>query len=279
MKVVDITELSSREDVNIGSVFAINQYWKSGQSFIMKNPRPRSAFLWFYGCMGEFITTEGERIPVPLNSLVYIPEGTQYEIRFSNKSKEISTVLLSFNLYCEEKAILKDKICVISDDLADTRAIALINKMVFEYSMPSKPCLKLKRDLFGLLSLICESESLKSIKESRFAQIVFGIEYLQRNEEQSLSIDELAKACFVSPAYFRRLFKEYAGVSPSQYRTERRIERARELLAHTDLAVEAVGELLGYSDPSYFCRTFKKMTGESPSQYKKKTEDHYIVSN
>ena len=279
MKVVDITELSSREDVNIGSVFAINQYWKSGQSFIMKNPRPRSAFLWFCGCMGEFITAEGEHIPAPLNSLVYIPEGKQYEIRFSDKTEEVSTVLLSFHLYCEEKAILKDKITVISNDLDDMRAIALIKKMVFEYSMPSKPCLKLKRDLFGLLSLICESESLKSIKESRFAQIEFGIEYLQRNEEQSLSIDEIAKACFVSPAYFRRLFKEYAGISPSQYRAERRIERARELLTHTDLAVEAVGELLGYSDPSYFCRIFKKMTGESPSQYKKKIEDHFVVSS
>ena len=47
------------------------------------------------------------------------------------------------------------------------------------------------------------------------------------------------------------------------------MEKARELLEHTDITVEALSELLGYADPSYFCRVFKKTVGISPSQYKK----------
>jgi two-component system response regulator YesN len=76
--------------------------------------------------------------------------------------------------------------------------------------------------------------------------------------------------CFVTPAYFRRLFREYSGMSPSEYRTFRRIERAKDVMERAELSVEALSELLGYSDPSYFCRVFKKETGMSPSEYQKK---------
>ena len=46
--------------------------------------------------------------------------------------------------------------------------------------------------------------------------------------------------CYVTPAYFRRLFRKYAGVSPAEYRTARRVERAKELLRTSSLSVSAI---------------------------------------
>lgn len=272
LKTVDIKMLAECDDVDLRSVFAMNQNWREGQSFFMKNPRQQSALLWFCGCSGVFCSSEGEDVAAPRNSLVYIPEGSRYEVKFFGCEDTPSTQLVEFCLDDGERFVLFENITVIESDLTDGRVIMLIKKLVSEYSLPSKPVLKLKRDLFGLLSLISESEKSKHIHKKGFETIAKGIEYLQKDERQELSIDEIAKMCFVTPAYFRRLFREFSGMSPSDYRTERRVERAKELMEHSELSVEAVSELLGYSDPSYFCRVFKKVMGMSPSEYKKMIE-------
>ena len=53
-----------------------------------------------------------------------------------------------------------------------------------------------------------------------------------------------------------------------------RIERAKELLDYTDMAVVDIAEASGFQDQNYFARTFRKSTGMSPTQYRRvgKTE-------
>lgn len=273
MKLLDIIRLGAVEDLEIRELFAMNQEWRSGQYFVMTNPRPRSAFLWFCGCEGFFSPLKGEKIGAPRNSLVYIPEGAQYRVDFAECDCDVSTVLVEFCVFDTEKAVFAENITLLDISLDDGRMANILKKLAAEYSSPSKQYLKLKRDMYGLLSLVSEAESRKSIDRGGFKQIEAGIEYLQKDERQELSIDEIAGMCFVTPAYFRRLFKEYSGLSPSEYRCERRMEKAKELLEHADITVEALSDLLGYADPSYFCRVFKKSVGISPSQYKKNTTE------
>lgn len=270
LKTIDPIAFAKLENFNIYSLVAIKQIWREGQTFVMKNPRIHSAFLLFCGCSGRFRSVSGEVVEAPLGTLVYIPEGAMYELTFFDKTEIISTLLVQFRLNDGEDFVLFDRICTLDACMENTGVIDLIHKMVGEFSLPSKPYLKLKRDLFGLLSLICEAETQKSIKNTVFKTIEKGIDYLQNDVRQELSIDEIAKLCFVSPAYFRRLFKDYSGMSPSEYRTERRVERARKLLEHTEISIEDLSELLGYSDPSYFCRVFKSRVGCNPSEYKKR---------
>ncbi|MBQ8409416.1 MAG: helix-turn-helix transcriptional regulator [Clostridia bacterium] len=274
MKTVGLLELSETKEFNISSIFAIEQHWDKGQSFSMKSPRKQSAFLWFCGSSGRFVTEGGNKIEASRGTLVYIPEGAVYEITFLDKSADISTaVLIEFCLDCGEPTVLFDSITPIESAGEDIVVTELIKKIASEYGRPSKPYLKLHRDLFGLLSLLSAGEDRNRISRKGFKTIEKGIEYLQKDEKQEMSIDEIAKMCFVTPAYFRRLFREYSGVSPSEYRTSRRIERARLLMEHTDNSVEAVADAVGYDDPSYFCRMFKKATGMSPSEYKKNIEN------
>ena len=269
MRIVDISELIGNEKVNISSILAINQAWREGQSYVMKSPRKQSALLWFCGCSGVFKSVGGEKTVAPHYSLVYIPEGAMYEVEFHNCECLPTTVLIQFCLNDGESFVLSDRITLLETVLSNDRVISVLKKLVAEYSLPSKSQLKMKRDLYGLLSLICESEQQKFIGKRGFNTIEKGIEYLQKDERQELSVDEIARLCFISPAYFRRLFREFSGMSPSEYRSERRIERAKDLLEHSELSIEALSELLGYSDPSYFCRIFKKKTGLSPSEYQK----------
>ncbi len=269
MRIVDISELSEVENLSIHSIFSMNQYWREGQCFVMKNPRPQSAFLWFCGCSATFNISSQGTLEVPQNALVYIPQGAVYEIYFKNVNSRPSTVLAEFCLFETDALILCDTIKIMMPSLDNTHLISLFNKLVSEYSLLSRPNLKLMRNMYEILSVMCELEKCYRIRKKGFKTIEKGIEYLQKDEKQELSIDDIAKMCFVTPAYFRRLFKEYSGMSPADYRSKRKVERAKELLEHSEISVEGVSELLGYSDPSYFCRVFKKEVGIAPSKYQK----------
>ena len=53
-----------------------------------------------------------------------------------------------------------------------------------------------------------------------------------------------------------------------KYLTNLRIERAKELLAHSDLRAADIAEAVGYNDPHYFYEIFKKKTGQTPGAYR-----------
>jgi YesN/AraC family two-component response regulator len=57
------------------------------------------------------------------------------------------------------------------------------------------------------------------------------------------------------------------GYSPIEYLTHLRIDRAKELLAHSDIRIKEVSQSVGYEDELYFSRIFKKIAGVSPTQF------------
>ena len=104
------------------------------------------------------------------------------------------------------------------------------------------------------------------LNAGQFSLIAKGIRYLEEDPLQEKSIEEIAKMCAVSSGCFRRLFSEYAGVSPSVYRIRNKMEKAKVLLESGTCTVGEVSEKLGFSDVSYFSRLFKKYMGITPKQ-------------
>lgn len=88
-----------------------------------------------------------------------------------------------------------------------------------------------------------------------------------------LTIGDLAAAAHLSPAYFAELFRAETGQSPGQYRNRLRIERARLLLAETDMPVTMIAADLGYSSSQHFATAFRRGTGATPSQYRRQVTD------
>ena len=131
--------------------------------------------------------------------------------------------------------------------MKDRTVTDLILKLVCEYNRPCKPWLSIRRDLLNLLCLLGVKAKKNSIGHKGFAVIQKGIEYLQKDEKQTLSIEEIAKLCFVTPAYFRRIFREYSGMSPTEYRMRMKIERAKDLMERSEqLLRDGVCDLVGY---------------------------------
>ena len=58
-------------------------------------------------------------------------------------------------------------------------------------------------------------------------------------------------------------------MSPLEYLTLLRVERAKELLSSTSLTIREISAQVGYYDPGSFIRRFKQVTGETPLQYRR----------
>lgn len=85
---------------------------------------------------------------------------------------------------------------------------------------------------------------------------------------EAWSLDELAQAVSLDPAYLSRLFRRHTGLSPLAFLARQRAERAAVLLAQTDLPAARVGAAVGWPDPTYFARRFRSLVGSTPTEYR-----------
>jgi len=94
------------------------------------------------------------------------------------------------------------------------------------------------------------------------------INYINDYLNRDLHIAELANLVQISPYYFSRLFKQSIGVTPHQYVTQCRIEKAKQLLKKPDLSITYISQQVGFHDQSHFSKTFCKIVGVTPKKYR-----------
>lgn len=81
------------------------------------------------------------------------------------------------------------------------------------------------------------------------------------------SMNAIAEKLALTTNSLYRLVKDYSGVSPKDYFTNRLIIEARKKLRYSNLSVKELAYELGFNDPDYFSRFFKKCTGKSVSEF------------
>ncbi|NSW90423.1 MAG: helix-turn-helix domain-containing protein [Firmicutes bacterium] len=97
-------------------------------------------------------------------------------------------------------------------------------------------------------------------------------EYINANiANQDISLNSVANAMYLSPNYLSRIFKEETGIYFIDYLIEARLELAKELLTSTNLSIEEIATVVGYSSSQYFIKKFKSKYGKTPKQYKIKS--------
>jgi AraC family transcriptional regulator len=94
-------------------------------------------------------------------------------------------------------------------------------------------------------------------------------QHIEEHVGEQISLVTLAKLARLSQAHFCRAFKQSFGVPPHEYHVQRRIEKAKALLAEREASVTDVGFALGYSHTSSFSVAFRKITGRSPREFRR----------
>ncbi len=92
--------------------------------------------------------------------------------------------------------------------------------------------------------------------------------FLDQNNHSQISLDEIAKKCYINKCYLITVFKEAYGVTPYQYHLTQQIDESKYLLRFTNLSISEISEIFGYSIHS-FSNNFKKIVGVSPSNYRR----------
>lgn len=100
-----------------------------------------------------------------------------------------------------------------------------------------------------------------------------SLELMRERLSEDISLDELAAEARLSPFHFARMFKQSLGVPPRVYLTRLRVEKACELLEHTDLPVTQIALEVGYSSNQVLARVFLKHMSLSPSDYRRAVRD------
>lgn len=115
--------------------------------------------------------------------------------------------------------------------------------------------------------LFAEIEQTKGSESSR--PVRAAKQYMMKNFDKNISLEEVCEYVGFSVAYFSVLFKKETGEGFAKYLTKIRMEEAKNLLRETDMPVAEICEKVGYNDRKHFTHTFHKYTGVNPAEYRK----------
>jgi AraC family transcriptional regulator len=95
------------------------------------------------------------------------------------------------------------------------------------------------------------------------------VEFIEDHLADDFPLATLANLAQLSTYHFARAFKRSFGIPPHRYHTNRRIERARALLADRKTSVGEIALEVGFSGVSAFAATFRRITGQTPTDYRR----------
>ncbi|XID92975.1 helix-turn-helix domain-containing protein [Paenibacillaceae bacterium WGS1546] len=95
------------------------------------------------------------------------------------------------------------------------------------------------------------------------------LDYLEGNYgDPNLSSDFMADMLGISPQYFSKLFKEVTGQNYSEYVSDLRLGKSKELLGQSTYSIDEIARKTGFSSQSYFALRFKKKFGVTPNEFR-----------
>ncbi|MGB5824371.1 MAG: response regulator [Proteocatella sp.] len=99
---------------------------------------------------------------------------------------------------------------------------------------------------------------------------LMALDYIEKNyDDNEINLNSVCRYLCISPSHFSKLFKACTGDTFVETLTKKRMDRAKELLANTNLKNYEIASKVGFSDPHYFSISFKKATGKTPKEYAK----------
>ena len=268
--------LREAQDICISGVVVMSGIRPKGR-VVDQRPEGRTSHGLLYIWEGSVcISPEGEEdMTVGASSLVYIPEGIRYVLRYAEDDTVF--VLVNCHMFSPDgkAAWLDEKIRILARDGIDRMIGGIMTKLEMCSAAENPSAAYRRKELvYRLLSVSVGEISPFEKNSPKYAGITRGVLLLQQTYLENIPISEFAAECRVSISSFRSLFTELYGVSPIRYRNRLRINRAQLLLRDSGCTVAEAAYASGFENVGYFCRYYKKITGETPRETKKKDGEY-----
>lgn len=124
------------------------------------------------------------------------------------------------------------------------------------------------RDLLSIRLTQIVRASKKKIRFSSSRPLQKALEFIAERQDTKVSLDEIAAAAGVSPNHFAREFRAVLGISAKRYLLLRRIERAQDLIATTDMSLAEIAYGVGFSSQSHMTTAFTNAVGRTPASFR-----------
>lgn len=270
----------------ISDLMAEKQQDVGKKKFVMQNPRHTDALILFTGANSICYQENEKPFYIPQGALVYVPKFSKYMWEdLPTEDNKLEKLLFEFTLNYVETSNGKDneiklssfpneyigfgnKIRIISTEDTSLYKKCFI-KLIEAFEEQKTSVLSPYVEAYNFFDLISRKSSMVSTVSVDLKIINKGIRYIEENLCPQNKISEIAEMCGVSVGHFERLFKIYAGVSPTEYINSNKVLYIKKLLQDRNLKLSEIAEKLGYCDSSYLCRFFLKKTGMTPKEYRK----------
>lgn len=100
-------------------------------------------------------------------------------------------------------------------------------------------------------------------------QISRATRHISERLDETVTLARLAHEVGLSQYHFARAFKQSMGITPHRYLLRCRLERAKDLLANTDMLISDISATVGYAEPTQLSRLFRSELGTSPASYRR----------
>lgn len=261
--------------------------WKRGDRFnkYKKTRRPFSAFFFVLSDMElDYIelSENGEKIRqihAKKGDILYLPSHILYYSVFqiSDRVTPNSTFTVNFRLFdaLGEEIILDRHIILLKNPVNRYMNEDLMNLHKCLTNPIANDQLRINSIYFSILYYATRTRTggnqTNAIKQA--------VQAIENEWNQNEKMEKYAAMCNMSPSYFYREFREYAGMSPAKYRNYIRINVAKSDLLNTNMTIKEIAQKVGFDDALYFSRIFSNITGMSPLAFKKDIEAERAITN
>ena len=120
------------------------------------------------------------------------------------------------------------------------------------------------------------AERARSVAES---VVLTAVQYLQDNLAQRFEVRDVAAQVNLSERQLSRIFRKATGTSILTYLTRLRMDRAMQLLLHSELPIKQIAAAVGYPDTHYFTTLFGRYTRTTPAAYRRSGGTQFLKGN
>ena len=231
------------------------------------NPRTVSHYeIELYISSGNTSVINGVRYPQKKHNILFAKPGDVrysidrfecYCLHFTTESTEVINAMLNLPPVFKPHAI--EKITQTFTELMNAYS-----------NRATGSNLLIQAKTLELISILAdEHNEFPTYQYSKYSQNVFNAcEYMAKNFDQNITLEDIAKSANLSPTFFHTMFKLSKQVTPREYLLQLRITMAKNLLRNTGKSLSEIAFSCGFESQSYFSYVFKKETGLSPKKYR-----------
>lgn len=252
------------------SVPAFRMCYSENLKVMLPHSHSEIEFMYFYSTSGCTYKCGGKTLLLQTGDLVAVEPGVVHSC--DQWGEPCSAVCMVIDMKKLHTPLLSG-LCFAGHIRADGALAALFEEMkealLDEKTSGAERECRISSLVYRFLGMASRYAQHRKNVPPRAAELALVTEHIEKNLSEELSVADLARLLCLSVSRFSHVFREHTGMSPTDYITARRIEKACGYLADTDMTVAEIAQACHFCTSSYFCEKFRDYMKMTPLEYRR----------